>query len=132
MTSDPPAGLDTVHAVLDRLQDLLSSRDLEAHRDLLTEDVVLFGSAAASFGRDEARGYLGRVLDQPARLRFDWHDVRVVASVPGLVTAAAVGEAVFVADGTEERDALRLSLVLRETVDGWQVQHFHGSVPQRD
>ena len=121
--------LDLAQGILNDLQSAATAHDLPAMLDLLTEDIVLLGSAAASLDRDAATAYVEQVLAYEYPLLWEFETVRVIDSRPEAVTFVALGSVGF--DGPDEpRDPFRLTCLAVDEGDRWRLRHFHGSVPQ--
>jgi uncharacterized protein (TIGR02246 family) len=122
-----------VRSILDQLQDAVRAKDLAALSSLFDEDIVLFGTAAASMDRRETTSYLARVVAQEGTIRWTWDTVVPLVEEPGLLVFAVVGT-VGMVDSTGrpdgQRDQFRLTGVAVERDAVWRLSHFHGSVPE--
>jgi ketosteroid isomerase-like protein len=128
--TDPPAMI--ARAVLDDLQDAAMAKDHAAMLALMTDDVVLFGTAAANLDRAAAADYLRAVVEQDGVIRWDWETVQVVEARTGAIVFVALGTVGL--DGADvqqdaERQPIRLSALVVDDGDRWRLRHFHGSIP---
>jgi uncharacterized protein (TIGR02246 family) len=123
----------TARALLDELQTAVSRKDEAAVADVLDEEVVLFGTAAESVGREAALAYVGRVLAGDEVLRWGWDRVLVLHEGPGALAFAVIGSVGFDdhhhGEPVEDRQPFRLTCVAVERAGRWRLRHFHGSVP---
>jgi uncharacterized protein (TIGR02246 family) len=120
--------------LLGRLQDAVAAKDLDLLKALFTDDVVLFGTAAANLDREQSERYLEAVVAQDGVIRWGWDRVLPLVHEPELLVFSVVGSVGFDdADGRAigERDDFRLTCVAVQRDGRWLLQHFHGSVPQR-
>ena len=116
--------VDVVHGVLDELGRRVAARDVDATLALWEPDGVLAGTMATNVGADEIRAYVSTVLAAEEPLSWEWDDV--VAERQGdVIWFLAPGRIVF-----GERQAFRLTGVLRPFDGGWRFAQFHGSIPQ--
>ncbi len=120
--------VETARAVFAELQSAVADHDLDRLTRLFHEDGVLIGTSAYS-GPEAVAAYLRAVAEQPAALSWELPEVDVFLADGDLLGFAALGEIVVRADGAEDRSAFRLTLVVRETPDGWRILSFHGSIP---
>ncbi|GAA3837112.1 SgcJ/EcaC family oxidoreductase [Nocardioides panacisoli] len=119
--------------LLDALQDAVANKNLDAVLELFDEDAVVFGTAAASVGAEEVRGYLTRVLEQEGTVRWEWDHVVPLLSDATVLAFAVVGTVGFdneAGAAAEDRDPFRLTCVAVRSKGRWRLRHFHGSVPQ--
>ena len=118
-----------------QLQDAVSAKDLAALSSLFDDDIVLFGTAAATMDRADTLSYLARVVAQEGTIRWTWDTVVPLVDEPGLLVFAVVGT-VGMVDSTGrpdgQRGGFRLTGVAVERDDVWRLSHFHGSVPEED
>ena len=116
--------------MLDRLEAGVAARDASALDALFTDDVTLFGTAAANFGADESRGYLRQVIESSSTIRWHLDRWSVVHHDDAQLLVAAAGQvASDEGDGPEQSD-FRLTMWLVRQQDAWKIGHFHGSVPE--
>jgi ketosteroid isomerase-like protein len=115
-------------SILAELQQAASARDTDALLDLLTGDVVLFGTVAANLDRTSSEAYIQLLMAQDATIAWDWETVQVVDERPGAVTFVALGTVGLSSD--PGRDPIRLTCLAVDDGDRWRLRHFHGSVPQ--
>jgi ketosteroid isomerase-like protein len=131
MTDTP---LMAARNVLDDLQRAAVARDHAAALGLMTDDIVLFGTAGANLDRPSASEYLRLVFDQEGVIRWDWKTVQVVDARAGAVTFVALGTVGFHDGGQEQGEAervpIRLSALIVDEGDRWRLRHFHGSTPE--
>lgn len=125
MTED---GAAIARALLDRFEAGIAARDLTALIEMCTEDVVLYGSARANVGREEARRYLELVV-QANTLRWLLDSWSVLHHDDKYLLLAATGQVEFDEGTGPERSDFRLSLWLVRETETWKIGHFHGSVP---
>jgi uncharacterized protein (TIGR02246 family) len=126
VTVDEPSAV--VHSILEALQAAAETHEADAFLDLLTEDAVLVGTAAANLDRPAVETYLQAVAGADGTVRWRFDTVQVVDARPDAVTFVAVGTVGW--DGGEEPNRFRLTgLIVREAVR-WRLRLFHGSVPQ--
>jgi uncharacterized protein (TIGR02246 family) len=124
----------TARGILNELQDAVAAKDLDRLARLFTDDVVLFGTAAANLDRDETMAYLARIVAQEGIIKWDWDRVAVLVSAPALLCFAVLGTAWFedaVGKPDGDRDVFRLTGVAVKQGRNWRLRHFHGSVPQQ-
>jgi ketosteroid isomerase-like protein len=116
--------------LLDRLEAGVAARDVRALNGLCTDDVALFGTAAANFGSAETAGYLRMVVESNTTIRWHLDRWSVVHDDGDHLLVAASGHVEFdEGDGLEHSD-FRLTLWLVRQGDAWKIGHFHGSVPE--
>jgi uncharacterized protein (TIGR02246 family) len=120
---------ETARSAFAELQAAVAAHDLGRVTRLFHEDAVLIGTSAYSSGPEAVTAYLRAVVEQPASLLWELAEVDVFLEDGDLLGFAALGEVVVREDGTEERSAFRLTLVVRRTPDGWRILSFHGSIP---
>lgn len=95
---------------------------------MCADDLVVFGTAAVSFGSEEVRRYL-RLVVEAGTVRWMLDRWVVVHQDDTSLLVAASGEVESDGGAGPEREAFRLSLwLVRENAD-WKIGHFHGSVP---
>jgi ketosteroid isomerase-like protein len=119
--------------LLGALQQAVSAKDLEALTALLTEDVVLFGTAAANLHHAQTVRYLEQVVAQDGVIRWEWDTVLPLSSSDDLLVFTALGSVGFDDDAGRQlgdRDPFRLTCVAVHQGGRWLLRHFHGSVPQ--
>lgn len=131
MTDSPPL---IARAVLDDLQRAVGARDRTAALALMTDDIVLFGTARANLDRAATSEYLQLILEQDGVIRWDWKTIQVVDARDGAITFVALGTVGLDDDGPDQRSAerqpIRLSALIVDEGDGWRLRHFHGSTPE--
>jgi uncharacterized protein (TIGR02246 family) len=118
--------------ILDQLQDAIAAKDLARLAELLDNDVVLFGTAAANVGRVATADYLARVVGQDGTIRWEWEQVLPLLDAPDLLVFAATGTVGLDDDQgrpTGARDVIRLTCVAVAQEGQWRLRHFHGSIP---
>lgn len=121
-------GITIARSLLDRFEAGIAARDLSTLSELCNEQVVLFGSAQANFGREETNNYLRRVMDANT-VRWVLDQWAVLHHDDKTLLAAAEGH-VETDDGSKtERSAFRLTLWLVREGEDWNLGHFHGSIP---
>jgi uncharacterized protein (TIGR02246 family) len=117
--------------ILNELQESVAAKNPDRLARLFTDDVVLFGTAAANLDRNETMAYLARVVAQDGIIKWEWDRVAILVSAPALLCFAVLGTVGFEeAAGTADRDVFRLTCVAVEQGGRWRLRHFHGSVPQ--
>ena len=131
MTDTPPM---TARDVLNDLQQAATARNHAAALGLMTDDIVLFGTASANLDRAAASEYLRVVFDQDGVIRWDWTTIQVVDARAGAITFVALGTVGLDDGGQDQRDAervpIRLSALIVDEGDRWRLRHFHGSTPE--
>jgi uncharacterized protein (TIGR02246 family) len=120
---------ETARSAFAELQAAVTDHDHDAVTRLFHEDAVLIGTSAYSSGPEAVTAYLRAVVEQPASLSWELAEVDVFLEEGDVLGFAALGEIVVQQDGTEDRSAFRLTLVVRRTADGWRILSFHGSIP---
>lgn len=123
-------GVAIARELLDRLEVAVAASDVRSLEALCTDDVTLFGTAAANFGSDETRGYLRRVVESNATIRWRLDRWSVVHHGGDHLLVAASGHVEFDGGDGLERSDFRLTLWLLRHEDAWKIGHFHGSVPE--
>jgi uncharacterized protein (TIGR02246 family) len=116
-------------SVLQALQDAVDVRDPERLVGLFGTPAVLIGTSGDGRDASGLRAYLTAVATQPESLRWEWDDVVPFHDEPGLVAFAAFGDIVVSDGANEQRAPIRASLVAVPADGGWQIKHFHGSIP---
>src|SRR4051812_48066474 len=125
----PADTLSHARSVLDSLQAAVDSRDAHRLMAMFGEPAVLIGTSGDGRGPDGLRNYLTAVVTQPESLRWDWREVLPFHESADTIGFAAFGE-IVVSDGAIERRAPIRASVLAVRIDqGWQLKHFHGSIP---
>lgn len=117
--------------LLDALQNAMRDRDLELLRQLLDDEIALFGTIRAHLDRTGSLAYLEEVLAQPQTVEWEWTHVQPLVSQDDLMCFAVLGTVGF-HGSAEPRTPFRLSCVAVRDFTGWRIRHFHGSVPQQD
>ena len=125
---------DEVRAALDELDAAFARGDLEAVRELCTEDVLFIGSGDGeeAVGRDAIGPVFNALVERvgPIEFSLDWDSVEVeVRGDVALVAAFGHGRL-----KTEERDDVlryRFTGVLVRDGDRWLWRVHHGSEPGR-
>jgi uncharacterized protein (TIGR02246 family) len=125
-----PERVAVAREMLDRLEAAVAAGDLAALDQLCTDDVVLFGSAAANFGPDETSAYLRFVVESNATIRWQLDRSSVVHDDGDRLLVAASGHVDFGGGDDVERSDFRLTLWLVRHDDVWLIRHFHGSIPE--
>jgi uncharacterized protein (TIGR02246 family) len=125
-----PSAASRARSVLDRFEAALAGSDIDAVMSLCTPEVVFFGSAHASVGRDATRAYLQQVIRGFAWIRWLLDPMVVVHADDDRVVVAGFGEVQGEEDGRELRLPFRVTLVIERVGEQWLVAHFHGSVPE--
>jgi ketosteroid isomerase-like protein len=121
-------GAATARSFLDRFEAGIAARDSLLNA-MCTDDVVLFGSSLANFGREKTDEYLRLVVEgNTVRWHLDQWAVLHETEAQHLVAAEGQVES---DDGTgPERSPFRLTLWLVREDEDWKIRHFHGSVPE--
>ena len=116
-------------SILVRLQAAIEDEDHAALSDMFDDEAVLVGTASHNRGRQEVDAYLATILAQPGTFHWEWRDVAVFHEAPGVLGFASFGELVHVEGQEVERAQFRLSVLAAEHPGGWEIRHFHGSLP---
>jgi uncharacterized protein (TIGR02246 family) len=125
----------TARRILAQLQDAVAANDLDELAELLDDDVVLFGTAAANLDRAQTTAYLARVVSQDGTIRWEWEHVLPLLGKSDALVFAAIGTVgLDDAQGRPigKRDTFRLTCVAVAYDNHWRLRHFHGSVPEKD
>jgi ketosteroid isomerase-like protein len=123
----------TPRAFLAELQHAVAAKDRAATLDLLTGDVVLFGTAAANLDRATTDAYLQQIFELDGVVRWDWETIHVVDERAGAITFVALGSVDVVEPGqlpAEQPQPIRLTALIVDDGDRWRLRHFHGSTPE--
>lgn len=124
----------TARAVVEQIQAAVDESIGTGRPDALLRcfegaEAVLIGSSAYRAGTGAIREYFSALAAGSTSLRWDLDHPDVFLSEGGLVGFCAEGEVEWADEQESGRDPFRLTVVARSTEHGWNVLHFHGSIP---
>ena len=125
MTAETPEAV--ARSILAAIQAAADAHDPAALLDLLTDDAVLVGTAAANLERPAVEAYVEGVFSLDETIRWSYDEIRVVDARQGAVTFVAIGS---VGLSDEAPEAFRLTCLAVQAAGHWRLRLFHGSVPQ--
>src|SRR5689334_22910325 len=130
MTYDVETARSVVAMLQAAVDEAIGTRNPDPLVACFAEDAVLAGTGRYNVGPDAVRDYLTAVADGNNRLHWHLGHHDVFLATDDVIGFGAEGEIEWADDEESARDPFRLTVVARETDEGWRVLHFHGSVPQ--
>jgi hypothetical protein len=124
---------ETARSVVAMLQaavdEAIGTRNPEPLVGCFAEGAVMAGTTRYNAGDDAVRDYLSLVATANNALRWHLGHHDVFLATDDVIGFGAEGEVEWADDEDSGRDPFRLTVVARDTPEGWRVLHFHGSVP---
>ncbi len=121
-----------IREALQRLNDLLGSRDFAFVDEFDPSSALLIGSEAGEVAstKAEMRSLLTGVYALPVRVGWEWEEV-IVDTSGEVAWVYAEGRLALTGDSGVEHKPYRMTGVLQRTNGRWLWRLFHGSEPVR-